>query len=592
KGARLISAPHLVTLGLARGAGGCQLSKVGANGHLLPARIRLCLMPLVDGTSGANDTRCVQGLLFSTPETANWRNHQETKYQSDAFYGERHSQQDTYAGSLQPIRHVLEGQSACALAMTTVAGKAHTTLGSPEQPGDSPALMEFLQLTQEEGAEGWPVEIYQEKVLDLLNPVSGDLVIRRLSGNILISGLILKLITSFADFEQHFLPASSHSHAVFLVKVDQRECLAPFPQWEGKYLIELAGSEDNQCRGSKGLRLKESGTIYSSLFVLGKMVDMLNQGLPLVPYQDSKLTPYGILIANTAPERCFYLDIVSTLNSVARSKEVINLPFINESLQFPVLAPVKLFQKELVGPSEAKRAQGPEEEEIGNLEPLVPSASVFQKFPLQKLSSMDWPCCRLLSLGHLLGCQGIQETLLLSTPKVVMETVKEKDLGLIKMKKTKTKLEAKVWAQETVDPKEKENCSPTMLPFALHTVTVAKTLKRVVIPLQQIQEQAASPNANVHILKKKSHKRKKKRLRTLGATDQPELLAHGYQKILHIPAWDLHSLQCIGQKKAQLIVVWRERHCPFSQREDLECVKVMSGKQLESLLKAFWVSLA
>lgn len=35
--------------------------------------------------------------------------------------------------------------------------------------------MEFLQLTQEEGAGH--LETYQEKVLDLLNPVSGDLVI-------------------------------------------------------------------------------------------------------------------------------------------------------------------------------------------------------------------------------------------------------------------------------------------------------------------------------------------------------------------------------------------------------------------------------
>lgn len=52
-------------------------------------------------------------------------------------------------------------------------------------------------------------------------------------GNILIPGLMQKPITSFADFEQHFLPASrnrtvgatrlnqrsSRSHAVLLVKV-------------------------------------------------------------------------------------------------------------------------------------------------------------------------------------------------------------------------------------------------------------------------------------------------------------------------------------------------------------------------------------
>lgn len=84
----------------------------------------------------------------------------------------------------------------------------------------------------------------------------------------------------------------------------------------------------------------------------------------------------------------------------------------------------------------------------------------------------------------------------------------------------------------------------------------------------------------------------KKRLRTLGATDLPRTISPWYQKVLDMPAWDLHSLQCIGQKKAQLIVVWRKLHGPFSQREDLECVKVMSGKQLEPLLKVSIMCLA
>lgn len=67
---------------------------------------------------------------------------------------------------------------------------------------------------------------------------------------------------------------------MLLVKVDQRERLAPFRQREGKlYLIDLAGSEDNRRTGNKGLRLKESGAINASLFVLGKVVDALNQGL-------------------------------------------------------------------------------------------------------------------------------------------------------------------------------------------------------------------------------------------------------------------------------------------------------------------------
>ncbi|CAD7674911.1 unnamed protein product [Nyctereutes procyonoides] len=163
-------------------------------------------------------------------------------------------------------------------------------------------------------------------------------------------------------------------------------------------------------------------------------------------------------------------------------------------------------------------------------------------------------------------------------------------------------LEAKVLAQEALDPKDKENSSPAILrPLAHRTVTVAKPLKKaVVMPLQLIQEQAASPNAEIHILKKKGWKRK---LESLDASEpeekagdcwelqiSPELLAHGRQKILDLlnegSAWDLRSLQRIGQKKAQLIVGWRELHGPFSQVEDLEHVEGISGKQMESFLKA------
>ncbi|KAM9209473.1 kinesin-like protein KIF22 [Dugong dugon] len=635
------------------GAGRCLLSKVRAGRRPPPARVRVAvrLRPFVDEIAGANDTPCVRGLDSCSLEISNWRNHQETlKYQFDAFYGERSSQQDIYAGSVQPIlRHLLEGQNASVLAYgPTGAGKTHTMLGSPEQPGVIPrALMDLLQLTREEGAEGRPwalsvtmsyLEIYQEKVLDLLDPTSGDLVIREdCRGNILIPGLTQKPITSFTDFEQHFLPASrnrtvgatrlnqrsSRSHAVLLVKVDQQERLAPFRQREGKlYLIDLAGSEDNRRTGNKGLRLKESGAINTSLFVLGKVVDALNQGLPRVPYRDSKLTrllqdslggsAHSILIANIAPERRFYLDTVTALNFAARSKEVINRPFTNESLQPHALAPVRLSQKELLGPTEAKRARGPEEEETGSSEALAAPASDVQKLsPLQKLSNIDPAMLeRLLSLDRLLGSQGSQGTPLLSTPRrermVLMKTVEEKDLEIERLKVKQKELEAKVLAQEAADPKE--NCSPTMLrPLAHRTVSVAKPLKKaVVMPLQLLQEQAASQNTEVHILKKKGRKRK---LESLNASEPEEkaedcwepqisreLLAHGRQKILDLlnkgSARDLRSLQRIGQKKAQLIVGWRELHGPFSQVEDLERVEGISGKQMESFLKANILGLA
>ncbi|XP_032161655.1 kinesin-like protein KIF22 [Mustela erminea] len=159
-------------------------------------------------------------------------------------------------------------------------------------------------------------------------------------------------------------------------------------------------------------------------------------------------------------------------------------------------------------------------------------------------------------------------------------------------------LEAKVLAQEAMDPKDKENSSPTMLPpLARRTDTIARPLENaVVMPLQLIQEQAASPNAKIHFLKKKGWKRM---LESLDASEpeekaedcwelqiSPELLAHGRQKILDLlnegSARDLRSLQFIGQKKAQLIVGRRELHGPFSQLEDPERVEGISGKQMKA----------
>lgn len=221
---------------------------------------------------------------------------------------------------------------------------------------------------------------------------------------------------------------------------------------------------------------------------------------------------------------------------------------------------------------------------------------------------------RLLSLDRLLGSQGSQGTPLLNTPKrermVLIKTVEEKDLEIERLKMKQKELEAKVLAQEALDPKEKENSLTALRPLPCRTVSVSKPLKKaVVMPLQLIQEQAASPNTEIHVLKKRGRKRK---LESSNENDSepsekadedcwelqisPELLARGRQKILDLlnegSARDLRSLQRIGQKKAQLIVGWRELHGPFSKVEDLERVEGISAKQLESFLKANILGLA
>uniref|UniRef100_A0A5F9C263 Uncharacterized protein n=1 Tax=Oryctolagus cuniculus TaxID=9986 RepID=A0A5F9C263_RABIT len=137
-------------------------------------------------------------------------------------------------------------------------------------------------------------------------------------------------------------------------------------------------------------------------------------------------------------------------------------------------------------------------------------------------------------------------------------------------------------------------------------VMVAKPLKKaVVMPLQLIQEQAASPSTEIHVLKKRGRKRKPEPLDASEPEEKaedgwelqisPELLARGRQKILDFlnegSARDLRGLQHIWQK-AQFIVSWRELHGRFSQAEDLERVEGISGKQMESFLKANILGLA
>ena len=56
------------------------------------------------------------------------------------------------------------------------------------------------------------------------------------------------------------------------------------------HLIDLAGSEDNRRTNNTGIRMAESSYINTSLFVLGKVVQALNDKHKRIPYRDSELT--------------------------------------------------------------------------------------------------------------------------------------------------------------------------------------------------------------------------------------------------------------------------------------------------------------
>ncbi|XP_072273046.1 kinesin-like protein KIF22 [Pyxicephalus adspersus] len=325
-----------------------RVSIMDANRKPSVARVRVAVR-LRPHMEKGEDKVCVRGLDSQSLEIVNWRNQMETmQYQFDAFYADSATQREIYTGSVYPILpHLLIGQNASVFAYgPTGAGKTHTMLGNPNQPGVIPrAVRDLLQMTRAATEENWTysismsyVEIYQEKVSHIFIPYCLKSTIIK-TQTCICMGFKPEPQQCKARIKQ---PVNNAGNAIYIFvfckffQVQKTQQISPFRQLTGKlYLIDLAGSEDNRRTGNQGIRLKESGAINSSLFTLSKVVDALSQGLPRIPYRDSKLTRL--------------LQTLTALNFAAKSKQIINKPFSQETVQAPDLIlylnvyPVPLF---------------------------------------------------------------------------------------------------------------------------------------------------------------------------------------------------------------------------------------------------------
>ncbi|XP_029138896.1 kinesin-like protein KIF22 [Protobothrops mucrosquamatus] len=570
------------------------------------------------GTGQGQEAPCVRGVDSRSLEILNWRNEMETmKYKFDAFYGEAATQHDVYMGSVKPVlHHLLMGQNASILAYgPTGAGKTYTMLGNPDHPGVIPrAVRDVLQMTRDASEDKCKysvsmsyLEIYQEKVLDLLQPTLRDLPIREdRNHNILVPDLTQRELTSFADFESYFLPASrkrtvastqlnqrsSRSHAVLLVLVNQIRDWPTYSHQTAKLcLIDLAGSEDNRKTGNKGLRLKESGAINSSLFVLSKVVDALNQGLPRVPYRDSKLTrllqdslggsAHSLIIANIAPEKKYYFDTLTSLNFAAKSKQVVNKPFTQKALPHTgnPRRPCPGFRD--AGP-EAKRPCLQEEQ------PGTPEEKPLSSLlPLEDLDpNLAERLLRLEALEK--GNYGSQRLPFLNTPRRerlnVLKLLDETRRELKKVKEKQLEMEAQTL----------KNNKGVLFPQA------AKPRKQAtVLPLQQVQTPVKSQEEEEGVVRKQKTRGRKKILDFDSENKvpiefemkiHPDQLALSKANILSLmnsgSVKDLMGLHLIGKKKAQLIVSWRENYGSFEKVQDLEKIHGITAKQVDSFMEA------
>ncbi|GJJ16281.1 hypothetical protein Clacol_010577 [Clathrus columnatus] len=281
------------------------------------------------------------------------------------------------------LDHGFSGFNACILAYgQTGSGKSYSMMGYGADKGIIPlTCSELFVRTQEKEerdsnlkftVEVSYIEIYNEKVRDLLNPKNkGNLKVRehpRLvmsypcgSGCVLtdislgpyVEDLSRLVVSSYEDMmtlmdegnkartvaATNMNETSSRSHAVFTLLLTMKrhdpETNLDTEKVSRINLVDLAGSERANSTGATGQRLKEGANINKSLTTLGKVIS----ALALASQSDGKVLTWLLkdslggnsktaMIAAISPAD--YDETLSTLRYADQAKKIKNKAVVNE----------------------------------------------------------------------------------------------------------------------------------------------------------------------------------------------------------------------------------------------------------------------
>ncbi|KDQ65088.1 hypothetical protein JAAARDRAFT_146452 [Jaapia argillacea MUCL 33604] len=292
------------------------------------------------------------------------------------------SQQTLYEDlGTELLEHAFSGFNACIFAYgQTGSGKSYSMMGYGPEKGIIPlTCCELFNRVDQRKAqdpninfqvEVSYIEIYNEKVRDLLNPKnSGNLRVREHpSLGPYVEDLSKLVVNSFDEMmtlmdegnkartvaATNMNETSSRSHAVFTLLVTMKrhdvDTNLDTEKVSRINLVDLAGSERANSTGATGVRLKEGANINKSLTTLGKVISSLavasqldpkkkkKGGEDFVPYRDSVLTwllkdslggnSKTAMIAAISPAD--YDETLSTLRYADQAKKIKNKAVINE----------------------------------------------------------------------------------------------------------------------------------------------------------------------------------------------------------------------------------------------------------------------
>uniref|UniRef100_A0A1I7ZQR1 Kinesin-like protein n=1 Tax=Steinernema glaseri TaxID=37863 RepID=A0A1I7ZQR1_9BILA len=248
-----------------------------------------------------------QGLLSATTPSST------RQFRCDRVFSALSTQEEVYDEVKPVIISCLDGYNVCIFAYgQTGSGKTYTMEGPASNPGINQRSITdlFTSLRQREAEVDYRItvsmiEIYNEKIRDLLNLSKDKLAIRICeNGSLDIPGLTAIAVDSIQDVTSLLNKGrnnrttsatdanekSSRSHAIVRVKITMVNKLTKAITTGRLNLVDLAGSERVSQSGATGHVLKEAQYINKSLSELGNVVTALRNRERHIPFRNCQLT--------------------------------------------------------------------------------------------------------------------------------------------------------------------------------------------------------------------------------------------------------------------------------------------------------------
>lgn len=306
----------------------------------------------------------------------------ELKFDFDYIFSDLSTQEEVYAIVGQPlIEEILKGYNATVFAYgQSGSGKTTTMTGYPQlvdnadllskdnlalwasqaQMGIVPRIIKDLfeaiksKKEYQYTIQVSYVEIYLEKIRDLLNTSNDDLEIResRFKG-LWIEDLTEVYVSSFDDAIKTVRKGelnrtvaatlmnahSSRSHSLLIINLNQTNIRKQTKTTSRMVFVDLAGSEKVEKTKAEGIVLKQAQATNKSLLNLGIVIRALLDKQSHIPYRDSKLTRLLTdslggnskthLIVTCSPASYNIEETISTLRFGSVTQYIKNKPRVN-----------------------------------------------------------------------------------------------------------------------------------------------------------------------------------------------------------------------------------------------------------------------